>query len=331
MTDRDDHTPPTTRQDEAVEWLMRVQGDDADWTGLTAWLEAAPENREAFDRAERLWAELDVQAQEITAALDAQTPPAKVIDLASRRRTASPMRRFLAPAAVAAGVALAVVLAPLFRPAPAPSVLYATGKGETRLVRLADGTRINLASASSLHVSLDRDARRVTMDDAEAAFDVAKDPKRPFLITAGDRTVRVVGTEFDVRRRDGSLLVTVRRGIVQVAPNASGEGATERLTPGQQLTHQEGSASAVVRAVDPDPAFAWRAGRLIYQDRPLPEVVADLNRYFAVPIRVHGDAADLRFSGVLVIDREDAVVGRLQTFLPVVADSAPDAITLRRR
>jgi len=329
MTDRDDHTPPTTRQDEAIAWLMRVQGDDADWAGLTAWLEAAPGNREAFDRAERLWAELDEQAQEITAALDAEPP--QVIDLAARRRTALPMRRFLAPAAVAAGVALAVVLAPLFRPAPAPSVTYVTAKSETRLVRLADGTKINLASASSLHVSLDRDARRVTMDDAEAAFDVAKDPKRPFLITAGDRTVRVVGTEFDVRRRDGSLLVTVRRGIVQVAANGAGEGATDRLTPGQQLAHREGSAEATVRVVDPEPAFAWKAGRLIYQDRPLPEVVADLNRYFAVPIRVHGDAADLRFSGVLVIDREDAVVGRLQTFLPVVADSAPDAITLRRR
>jgi transmembrane sensor len=66
-------------------------------------------------------------------------------------------------------------------------------------------------------VRLEKDARRVTVHDGQALFDVAHDSARPFLITAGDETVRVVGTKFDVRRRDGQLTVTVLRGLVEVS------------------------------------------------------------------------------------------------------------------
>ena len=56
------------------------------------------------------------------------------------------------------------------------------------------------------------------MADAEALFDVAHDVRRPFLIGVGDRQVRVVGTEFNLRHRDDQVDLTVRRGIVEVRP-----------------------------------------------------------------------------------------------------------------
>jgi transmembrane sensor len=220
---------------------------------------------------------------------------------------------------------------PALRPA-APAQVYQTAKGETRMVALADGTRIELNSDSRIAVRLERRARNVEMTRGEAAFDVAPDKARPFLIAAADRRIRVVGTEFNVLDSQGLVRVTVRRGLVGVTPvSASRDAEGVLLKAGDQLEHRIGEQVSTVHRVDPEVAFAWRRGDLVYRDRPLGEVVGDLNRYFSIPVRVTGPAADLRFSGVLMIDTEDAVVRRLQAFLPISVDRAPDGLTLRLR
>ena len=75
----------------------------------------------------------------------------------------------------------------------------------------------------------------------------------------------------------------------------------------------------------------WRTGRLIYDDRPLSEVVADLNRAYPTPIRTTGDAGDIRFTGVLTLDGQAATIRRLETFLPVSAVQKDGAVELRPR
>jgi transmembrane sensor len=230
-------------------------------------------------------------------------------------------------AAAAAAVAVVVLLRP---PMPAPTDIYQTAKGQSRMLQLADGSHVRLNSASRLSVRLDRDVRRIELAEGEAAFDVAKDPNRPFLISVGDRTVRVVGTEFDVLRHDGKLRVTVRRGIVAVqAPDAAPGSEPVLLKVGDQLEHVAGDRVSTVEQVDPDAAFAWKDGELIYRSRPLAEVVEDLNRYYATPVRVSGPAANVRFSGVIKLDGEDKVVRRLQGFLHLAADRGPNGVDLR--
>jgi transmembrane sensor len=190
---------------------------------------------------------------------------------------------------------------------------------------------VTLGAGSTLKVSLDGPDRRVVMDNAEAVFDVAKDPSHPFLIQAGDHEVRVVGTRFDVLRSNGRVVVTVERGIVQVRRTAAGEDQPPaELHAGQQF-QRRGAGPAVVRTVDPGEAMAWREGRLIYRDAELGDVVADLNRYFDKPLRVAPDAAKLHFSGVLALDGEDQVVRRLELLMPVRGATADGALTLRRR
>jgi transmembrane sensor len=71
---------------------------------------------------------------------------------------------------------------------------------------------------------------------------------------------------------------------------------------------------------------------LVYSDAPLDAVVEDLNQYFAVPIRVKDHkAGQLRFSGVLVLDSEGAVVDRLQAFMPVAAVRSNGVIWISAR
>jgi transmembrane sensor len=333
MRRTDDFQGDSRVPEEAARWFARLQGEAAtgdDWLAFERWLQAAPEHQRAYEQLENLWVDLD----NAPVVRDLGGRPL----LAARRRT--PARRDVralrrrawlgAGAAVAASLAVAVGVG--LNRSQAPTETYRTAPGEARQITLADGTHIRLNAASAITVRLDPDARRVQMADAEAVFDVTHDARRPFLIAVGDRQVRVVGTEFNLRHRAGVVDLTVRRGTVEVRPAGAPQARPTRVTVGQELTHAEGAPGQVLKASDPDAAFAWTSGQLIYRDQPLSDVAADLTRRFATPVRT-ADArtAALRFSGVLVTDDEADVLRRLEAYAPVRVEKTDAAIVLRRR
>ena len=307
--------------EEAAAWLARLQSDRADasdWLAFEAWLAASPENWAAYDRAERIADEIDALAGPTLASLRARA--------AKRART---VRAAWALGGLAAAAGLLLWLAV---PRAAPPQVFDTGRGQIREIALEDGTRITLNAQSHIEASVDRRARRVTMGEGEAAFTVAHDATRPFLITVGDRTVKVVGTEFDIDNRDRRLSVTVRQGVVEVAPSQGVQGDTVRLVRGGRLVHRLGAPVQKIDTVaTPEDAFSWRERRLIYYNASLGEVAADLNRYFPRPLVLDPEAGRLTFSGVIVVADEDAVLHRLEELLPVAADPTAEGVVLRRR
>jgi transmembrane sensor len=321
--------------EEAASWFVRLQDEAAsgdDWLAFEAWLKAGPAHVRAYERLERLWAELDGDRPVIERALD--LPAIGGLRRPRSVRTPAGMSRRVW---LAAGGALAASLAVAIGVATWPRqdlrfTTYQTVLGETRKIALADGTHIELNAGSTIRVSLGRHARRVEMADAEAVFDVAHDPDRPFLITAGDRQVRVVGTEFNLRHRSDRLVLTVRRGVVEVRPAAAPAAAPTRVTIGQQLSHRDGDSPMVVTTSGADAAFAWTTGQLIYQEQPLSDVAADLTRQFGTPVRIADPTlGQLRFSGVLVTDNEAEVLRRLEAFAPIRIERTPDGFIMRRR
>ncbi|GGL10465.1 MULTISPECIES: FecR family protein [Caulobacter] len=326
MTESVPHDPI---QQAAIDWFAKLQGQPAleDWTTFQAWLEADPAHAAAYDRVEAMWIELDdVPANDVETAPTAEARlAANVVPLRSRLQ-AGTRRGLLAGFSVAAAAAVvALAVAPqLTRPTFTD---YSTRRGETREVALADGSRLTLGSGTTLRVHLSRRQRDVTLVDGQASFDVAHLENRPFVVGVGEREVRVLGTEFSILSHADRLAVTVRRGLVAVS---GGQEGTVRLAKGQQLIHVPG-ATTKVRDTDPDAAFAWKSGKLIYDRTPLIEVVADLNRYVTTPIRVDPSAASVTVSGVLLVDEEAAMVRRLELFAPVVAETKPREVVLKAK
>jgi transmembrane sensor len=338
MATTDDNLDDGHTAEEAARWFAHLQGGvatDADWLAFETWLQASPAHASAYERLEGLWVDLDY------------APVSKELGgrplLAARRRlplrpqakglgARGPGRWTWAGAAAAVAASLAVVVGLGLQPGALATQTFETAAGQTRDITLADGTHIRLNAASKITVSLGRDARRVEMADAEAVFDVAHDVRRPFLIGVGDRQVRVVGTEFNLRHRDDQVDLTVRRGVVEVRPADALGAAPTRVTVGQELTHTEGQAGQILKVADPIQSFAWTNGQLIYKDQPLADVAADLSRRFSVPVRT-ADArtAALRFSGVLVTDNEPDVLRRLAAYAPVRIERTADAIILHHR
>jgi transmembrane sensor len=318
----------------ATAWFVRVQSDAAtvdDWDAVTLWLESSPDHAVAFADVEALSDEIDHAAVDILAALgprSAEILPFRQSEPRRRQRPA-PARTWRRGTIAAAFVGLAATLGFAGWKASEGSLqTYRTGPGETRVIALADGSRIRLDAASTISVRFGMFARRVQLGDAEASFDVAKDAKRPFEIAVGDQRVRVIGTEFNIRNYDGLTEVTVRRGIVAVYGGDEGGQPLARLTKGTELRHVVGSARSITRHVDPDSAFAWTQGRLICDDLPLSEIVPYLNRRYATPIRLAPGLAERRFSGVLELGDEKDVVRRLAVYLSLAMHGSGREISL---
>ncbi len=274
----------------AADWLMRLQDDSA---AEADWLEF-----DAWLSASPAHASAYDGALAVWSELGVLAPELKAaaapVPLATRTR---PSRRLIAwGIGAAAAAALAVAVMPTVL---TPTKTYETGRGETRTVALSDGSTIHMNAGSRISVRITGSVRQVAMNDAQAVFDVA------------------------------ALAVTVRRGVVEVRPDAASQAGAVRLIQGQRLEHAAGGAS-LVSAVNPDDAFAWRSGRLIYRDRPLAEVVAELNRQFERDIRL-ADATTgrQRVSGVLVLDDEKAVIERLSLLAPVSVSTADAGFVLR--
>ena len=297
---------------EAAAWVVRLSADGAgfdDFEAFDAWVSAGPERAAAYDRALAVW-----------------TAPLPQADL-SVAPIPTPARRTWRPAAVWTGLAAAGVAAALFVGLTPRVEHYVTAPGEHRDIALADGSRVALNASSSLEVRWSKGLRSLSLPQGEAQFDVAPDHARPMIIRSGERSVRVVGTAFDVKARGDRLLVTVSRGIVEVtgALNA----APLRLIRGDQARFDGLHARGRVAKVVPEEADSWRTGRLIYHDAGVAEVVEALNDQFGPPtIRVTPAAGTLRFSGVLSLDSRERVVRRLTEALPLAARRDPQGVTL---
>jgi len=318
----------------AIDWLVRLQGEtvtERDWLDFDAWLTASPVHAQAYDAVLAFDGRLDLDAR------FAQAEP--VAPLTASRGKVVPLRParrvwiWSAGAAIAAAFVAGAVLLPASGLLGAHETTYVTGVGERRTVALEDGSRIEMNAASRMTVRFERHARRVHLGDAQAFFDVAKDSSRPFLVSAGDTQVRVVGTQFDVRHRDGQVAVNVQRGLVEVRPNLPHDAVSFRLRPGQGLSHRKGQrADARVSTVAVEEIAGWRQGRLIYRDQPLSQIAGDMNRLFPRPVKLgDAEAANMRLSGVLIVDDQDAMVDRLSHLLPVRTTTTDDAIVIRAR
>jgi len=324
---------------DAAAWVARLDAPDAgpeamaaDVAEFDAWLAAAPANAAAYRRTVAVWHEFEAAAPQVREELARRAEAAsRVIRPAFGR----PRRGFLfggAAAAIAAGLVVVVAL-PTTAPAPeATHQTFATARGQHQHITLADGSMIDLNAETRLTARMSGAERRITLAEGEAVFDVASDKTRPFTVDTAQGAVRVVGTQFDVKSRDGELTVTVARGKVAVRP-AGGDPSADPvfLTPGMQLSLGGAKAEAVAR-VDPQATFAWREGRLVYRDQPLTAVVADLNRQFPEQIAIGDPSLDrIRITGVIVLDNPQAVTSRLALMLPIRAISSERGLLLLKK
>ena len=165
---------------------------------------------------------------------------------------------------------------------------YATKPGEHAKIMLSDGTKIWLNAGSRLKypAKFKGDTREVYLT-GEAFFDVAKDKKHPFIIHTDKMDTKVLGTSFNVQAYPDNATqeVSVLTGRVNVKSTVTEENVY--VTPGQKVVFK--SKNNKLQAFTDIPLNSislWRKNIIVFEDAPLPEVIATINRKYNVTVEI---------------------------------------------
>jgi len=213
---------------------------------------------------------------------------------------------------------------------------YTTPVGGLASVPMADGSNVTLNTDSQIRIALTDTERRVELGHGEAFFEVSKDPKRPFVVRAGDKRVIAVGTKFSVRREGDDIEIVVTEGKVRVEDGAAGQdsrvggSADVFLTPGS-IARADDAGVLVQRRTLPEAEehLSWRTGWLMFRDQGLADAIAEFNRYSARKIVIQDPAiASLKIEGNFRATNVEAFVRLLESGFPVRAEVRADQILL---
>lgn len=187
--------------------------------------------------------------------------------------------------------------------APAGTMLYntiTTPRGGQFQVLLPDGSRVWLNAASSLKfpVAFTGKERAVELQ-GEGYFEIARNTTTPFLVTAGDMKVQVLGTEFNITAYADEAAVSTT--LVQGAVRIGDAGAASRLLHlGQQAVLQHDAPQVTVTdisAADMEQVIAWKNGEFSFQDATVESVMRQLSRWYNVEVVYEGRLKERRLVG----------------------------------
>ncbi|MDQ7249540.1 FecR family protein [Dongia sedimenti] len=287
--------------EQAADWALRLADgiSEPERLDFDAWLRRDPAHGRAFDRARRIMGEAGMALR-----LDTDF---------TRRLLRRPEKRG-GPTAIVVLLVLAAA-GGAFLAADGPLRLradFVSAAGDMPRIALSDGSYVTLNGESAIAAHFDAGTRSVTLLKGEAYFEVASDPARPFVVTAGPGRIEARGTAFDVNLVGGEVDVTVTEHTVAVKATAA--GAETLLASGRRLAYDD---QGILRRPEPVPEgfeTPWRQGRLIFEDRPLSMVAEEIFRHLPGKVVVADRAlAGRRISGSFDLADPEAALASFAT------------------
>ena len=253
-----------TAMDQALDWLIALQcpqpGQQAEFE---AWLTSDPAHAHAFGKAQAAWGGAPVHSAAVALAV-----PRKP----SAWRRIKPHWKPLATAAV--------LLIGLFSFSNLPVRLQAdhlTVVGERQRLQLDDGSKVLLNTNSAFSSTVLGHQRIARLYQGEAFFDIPPSHDLPLQIDAGPVRASVRDTAFAVRYLNGEAQVQVQRGDVDLSNTIN--DARVRLSAGESIRIGPKGFGPPAK-LDADKDLAWVQGRLVFENCPMSEVLAELRRYY---------------------------------------------------
>ena len=288
---------PASAMDQALDWLI-VMGSPSEEQSrqFHEWLAADPLHAEAFAKAQAIWD----GPQVVQSAQNLAAQPAKVSVLARLRPHWKPL------------ATAAVLILGLFSFSNVPMRLQAdhlTVVGERQRLQLEDGSKVLLNTNSAFSSTINDQQRVARLYQGEAFFEVPANRDQALEIDAGPVKASVRDTDFAVRYLDGVAQVRVQRGDVDL--RATRDDARVRLSAGESIRIGPNGFDRPAK-LDAATDLAWVDGRLVFENCPLSQVLAELRRYYpGWIINNNEQLADVAVTGNYRLDQPLDVVRSL--------------------
>lgn len=297
----------------ATSFIVRLHSGAAtvdDTEALSHWRKLSVDHERAFVEASALWNNLGP-------ALKTQAP---------QRAGLTTRRSFLVGGSIAAGVAGVAVALPQLGYLPTLDAMladFSTAVGEQKNVNLPDGSSAFLDGGSALSRHRDGGDRQFDLTAGAAVFAVGGASDRPLIINAGNGYVRASGGSFSVTHNASAVTVECLSGPLSVHCRDE-----VQLVAGEAIRYSSLGFSEK-STIDLETASAWREGVLVFNNRPLEDIVASLNRHRRGKIIITRESLrSMHVSGVFQLNQPDDILAHLQETLHLRAIGAGGILLL---
>jgi transmembrane sensor len=190
-------------------------------------------------------------------------------------------------------------------------------------VDLSDSTVVWLNHKSKLRypARFEGDCRSVELT-GEGYFDVAHNPDIPFVVRTGMMDVIARGTEFNVCAYpdDDKIETTLVEGMIEFeeAINRTKGQKVVSLRPSERLIYNRKDNEWISHMVEDDRYYAWKNGKLVFENETMEEVVKKLSRWFNVDIEIKDPALnDLTYTATFIDETLPQVMELLAIATPI--------------
>ncbi|TMU56525.1 FecR family protein [Flagellimonas algicola] len=169
--------------------------------------------------------------------------------------------------------------------------------GQIFNLELSDGTIVHLNAGSSIKYPINfiKNHNREVFLNGEAYFKVAKDVEHPFIVSAGEVAVEVLGTEFNVSsyEEDSEINTVLVEGSVSMS-NISESNESLILEPGFKGSFKKSDHSIAKTAVDLDLHTGWIKGELVFRKSEFNTMIKKIERRYNVSITNNREELNLK-------------------------------------
>lgn len=166
--------------------------------------------------------------------------------------------------------------------------------GEIVSLQLPDGSHLYMNSGSRVTYPQKFIGKtRQIFVDGEIFADIAKDPKRPFLINSGDVSIDVLGTTFNMKSYSNAECVEVILLEGSVRFNVLNKSAVNDviLKPGNMLQYHRSTGKINLDKLPQDSYTSFHENRSIhFFNLTLEDIVTDLERMFCTKIVIMNES-----------------------------------------
>ena len=197
--------------------------------------------------------------------------------------------------------------------------------GKKSMIILSDGTKVWLNAGSQLiYPSVFVNKTRQVMLIGEAYFDVAKNPKKPFIVRASNINVHVLGTRFDISAypEDKKIQTILEEGKVTL--KYLEEGILKRefvvdMIPNQKIELDKSTGEVKSQMVDVRKYVSWKEGMLEFEKEDLIRAIKQVERYYSIKITLADPMIGLyKLSGKLDLkDEPEEVLNVIKLTVPI--------------
>jgi transmembrane sensor len=336
-------------QTQAAEWMSVLDAENPsaqDLRGFKLWVNADPAHAAAFKEIISFWDDMNILTQAVLPREAIQNELEKT--KASAKPTFSWLRHNPITAFASALLVMGTVVIITFL-VQAPTV-YTTQIGEQKTIQLSDSSIVQLNTNSRLEVNFTNNSRSLTLRQGEAHFAVAKNPQRPFEVTAGEGLVRAIGTAFTVHLRKIDVEVIVTEGTIEIdradAPNQASinQPAITNVTvvptsipietgvkidAGNRLTYdrQQLNDIKLLVATQIEEQLSWREGLLVFKGEPLEKVVAEVSRYTKLKIIIpERSSREIKVGGLFKVGDTESLFEALRDGFDIHVQEVSDNV-----